>query len=217
MRRCSGHPPRTTSRARSGTVSSERPGGGGSPSRSARNDIAPSDSPDSARDIGRISTRANRPAPVWRLASSSGTADPVRMNCPGAPRSSTAARTPFQRRVASTCHSSRSRGVAPARTSRGSTSRAARAPSSFWRYTALAACCRAVDVLPHARGPSMSTAPADRRRSATSRSAILSMYATRQYYSLQAIPATFCSPSGLHFADRAPAADSPWSALRWPG
>ena len=43
--------------------------------------------------IGRMRRWMKRPAPVWRLASSRGTADPVRMNCPGWPRSSTARRT----------------------------------------------------------------------------------------------------------------------------
>ena len=109
--------------------------------------------PVSKSDIGRIRNRVSRPAPVWRVMSSAGTAEPVRMNWPGAPRLSTARRMWFQI-AGSVCHSSTRRGVSPARTAAGSRSTMARAASSTSRNTALAATASAVAVFPQALGPS---------------------------------------------------------------
>ena len=57
-------------------------------------------------------SRAIRPAPEWRVTSSSGTEEPVRMNCPATPRSSTSLRTWFHIAGASRPSSIR-RGGAP--------------------------------------------------------------------------------------------------------
>lgn len=96
--------------------------------------------------------RLMRPAPVCRVTSSGGTADPVRMKCPLPARSSMVWRTWFQI-AGSTCHSSIKRGVFPSRTRRGSTAIMFRACLSLSRNTVLAATRRANSVLPQARGP----------------------------------------------------------------
>jgi len=119
--------------------------------------------------IVRIRNRAIRPAPVWRVMSSAGVADPVRMNWPSAPRSSTCRRIAFHT-CGTTCHSSSRRGVGPLKINVGSICAAARANWSTSSITTLPACCREVSVLPHAFGPSTSTAPEDRRRSVSSAS-----------------------------------------------
>ena len=84
----------------------------GSPSSRPRREMAPVEWPLSKSDIGRIRSRVKRPAPVWRVTSSAGTAEPVRMNCPRPERSSTARRTWFQTSGAN-CHLSSSRGGSP--------------------------------------------------------------------------------------------------------
>jgi hypothetical protein len=63
----------------------------------------------SCRVNGRMRMVANRPAPEWRRASGEGRADPVRMNWPGAPESSTARRT-WSHSTGASCYSSSSRG-----------------------------------------------------------------------------------------------------------
>ena len=50
-------------------------------------DTLPEDSSDSSSDIGRIVSHAKRPVPECVIADlSGGTAEPVKMNCPGTPR-----------------------------------------------------------------------------------------------------------------------------------
>ena len=147
----------------------------GSPARSSAREIAPLLRPTSKRVIGRIRSRVIRPAPVCRVMSSAGTADPVRMNWPGRRRSSTVRRTWFQI-SGSICHSSMRRGVAPSSTRDGSTEIACRAFRSVSSSTSLAATCRAVAVLPHAFGPSITTAPVAPSRIRSSSSTILGRY-----------------------------------------
>ena len=65
------------------------------------------------------------PAPVCRVVSSGGTAEPVRMNRPAPPPMSAARRTWFQMDGA-LCHSSIKRGAGPSRTRPGSSSAALR-------------------------------------------------------------------------------------------
>ena len=48
--------------------------------KSAEGDLARLERPSSESDIGRNRRRLILPAPVWRVASSGGTAEPVRMN-----------------------------------------------------------------------------------------------------------------------------------------
>ena len=88
-------------------------------------------------------------------------------------RSSTARRGRRSEIWGASCHSSRSRGVGPSRTSAGSTRAALRAVSSVSKRTSLAATCRAVDVFPQPRGPSMSTAPLARSVACSSPSTTL--------------------------------------------
>ncbi len=152
-----GQPPRQAARI---TSSVRRPGSialvGWEANRPA-SETLPLDSSDSNRLMGRIRTRSTRPAPECRVMSSGGSADPVRMNCPGLPRSSQARRMGFQMSGA-ICHSSSRRGAGPFSRSAGSTSAARREAAAASRSTSLAAKRRAVHVLPQARGPSMSTA-----------------------------------------------------------
>ena len=104
-----GQPPMATRSAKSSTEMGSACPRCGSPASSPARDIPPLEWPLSNSDMGRIRSRVKRPAPVCRVMSSDGTADPVRMNCPGVERSSTARRTWFQR-FGATCHSSSSRG-----------------------------------------------------------------------------------------------------------
>ena len=59
--------------------------GTGAPRSMAPRDISPVECPDSKSDIGRIESRDIRPAPVCRVVSSGGTAEPVRMKRPAQP------------------------------------------------------------------------------------------------------------------------------------
>ncbi len=129
----------------------------GTPANKSRSDTSPVDSPDSKRLIGRIRTRRTRPAPEWRVISSGGLADPVKMNWPGIPRSSQARRMGFQMSGA-ICHSSSSLGVAPSSMAVGSMLAARRAAAALSSNVSLAAQRRPVQVLPQARGPSIRTA-----------------------------------------------------------
>lgn len=106
-------------------------------------DAAPFDSPVSHSENGRSSTRPMRPVPVWRVTSSCGTAEPVRMNWPGPGRSLHSRRTLLHRRGAF-CHSSSSRGVGPFSTSAGSDDDSSAASSSS--RTSLRAKFRAFQV-----------------------------------------------------------------------
>ena len=75
-------PPRQTRSTRSVTVIRRCCDGTGSERRMAPSDISPVECPDSNSDIGRIRSRVTRPAPVCRVVSSGGTAEPVRMKRP---------------------------------------------------------------------------------------------------------------------------------------
>ena len=162
-RKVEGQPPRQVSSA----IAARSCAGGAAvsflPASRAAREIAPVESPDSNRLMGRIRNREMRIAPECRMRASDGVADPVRMNCPSSCRSSTALRT-ASHTSGTRCHSSINRGVAPSRRTAGSASPARRIARSASRRTSLAACCRAVEVLPLALGPSMSTAPLERRR-----------------------------------------------------
>ncbi len=81
--------------------------------------MVPAQCPVSHSAIGRMRSRRNPTGATWRVASSAGMALPVRMNCPGARRSSTARRMWFHTSGTS-CHSSMRRGVAPSRMLDGS-------------------------------------------------------------------------------------------------
>ena len=74
--------------------------------------IRPSLSPDSHRDIGLMRSLPIRPVPLWRVFSSGGTAEPVRINCAKSARWSTAVRM-LSHKAGMVCHSSIRRGVAP--------------------------------------------------------------------------------------------------------
>ena len=124
-------------------------------------------------------TRSTLPAPEWRVMSSGGSADPVRMNWPGRPRSSQARRIGFQMSGAS-CHSSSSSGGGASSSAAGSTFAASRAWTEASISTSSAANRRPVHVLPQARGPSISTAGDARSDSRISAST------TRGRYSLSA-------------------------------
>ena len=124
-----GHPPRQMSSAISPRGIVCCPAWGGSPSSMRFNEMEPEDRPASCSDMGRKRSRTMRRIPVCRVASSAGMADPVRMNWPGARRSSTARLTWFQI-LGSSCHSSMRRGGNPFNTSAGSASARCRASSS---------------------------------------------------------------------------------------
>ena len=144
-----------------------------SASRSLPSETVPVDRPSSRRVIGRIRSHENRPAPVCRVASSAGTAEPVRMNGPSC--ASTALRTWFQ--IAGTsCHSSMRRGLSPSRTSDGSIVAAVRASWSTSRRTLLFARWLAVSVLPTPLAPSISTATCPCSASSSSASTTRGMY-----------------------------------------
>ena len=132
-----------------------------SPSSSPPSETAPVESPDSNRDIGRIRNLATRPAPLWSVRTRAGSTEPVRMNWPLLALSSHAWRIAFHRPPAR-CHSSSRRGVGPARNDAGSISSRSRAVSSSSKRTSLVANRLPVHVLPHARGPSTTTAGAVR-------------------------------------------------------
>ena len=118
-------------------------------------ETSPVEIPVSSRVMVRNRSREMRPAPVGRVMSSAGAAEPVRMNCPRFVPLSTARRTWFHSN-GSICHSSISRGLSPANTRDGSTAAARRAFSSTSSNTSLAATSRAMAVLPQALGPSIS-------------------------------------------------------------
>ena len=170
-----GQPPLHINAARSCTDKFTASLRAGAPSRICARDNCPLLCRSSNSDMGRMRSRKKRPAPVWRVASSSGTADPVSMKWPLPGSASTARRTWFQITGAD-CHSSISRGLAPARTRPGSTAIMPWAVESTSSMTWLAASLRAVSVLPQARGPSMSTAPAAFRHRSSSPSATRCRY-----------------------------------------
>ena len=163
--------------------------GTGAPRSMAPRDISPVECPDSKSDIGRIESRDIRPAPVCRVVSPGGTAEPVRMKRPAPPPMSTARRTWFQI-DGTVCHSSIRRGADPSRTRLGSISAPCRSPASTSRSTSLAAWCRPVAVFPQARGPSISTAPADPSPVASSSSTMRGRYSSTK----QSLPAGLVRP-----------------------
>jgi len=124
----------------------------------------PFDSPDSNNDIGRIVSQAKRPVPECSLSSSaslSGTAEPVKMNCPILRRWSTVYLT-ASHNLGTVCHSSISIGVSP--DNAASVSISNKLLKLFFTSVRankilLAAISSAVVVLPHHLGPSISTAP----------------------------------------------------------
>ena len=140
-------------------------------------EISLDESPVSANDIGRICTRANRPIPECLVVSAAGCAEPEKMNCPLAWRSSMRCRATFHK-LGANCHSSMRRGVSPSIASAGSVS-ARKRFSKFLAGSASnkldAARCLAVVVFPHHYGPSISTAPKIPRKSSSSESMILRM------------------------------------------
>ena len=164
----------------------------------ANNDSKTTDcvpSPLSLRVIGRIVIRRKRPAPLWRVTSSAGTAEPVSMNCPGSRRLSTSWRTTFQRLGAS-CHSSIRRGVLPLSTVCGDADARLRSPGSASRRTELVEKCRPEVVFPAARGPWSMTAPKVCSERSMRESAIRGLYsATGPEYRL-------CGPLITFFAIR---------------
>ena len=132
------------------------------PSKSSFSDTEPFDSSDSYRLIGRINMRDIRPVPVWAVAPSVGTAEPVSRNWPISSRRSTSKST-ASHSTGAICHSSISRGVAPFSNSEGFVSAMLRyvpALSGSCMYRTLRAARWAVLVLPHHFAPSISTAPA---------------------------------------------------------
>jgi hypothetical protein len=133
------------------------------PANKARSETIPDDSPDSCRLMVRIRTRTMRPVPVWAVARSRGTADPVRMDWPSSPLRSTSKRT-ASHSTGAISHSSISRGVSPCSRSEGFVSARAKfeaRTSRSCRYNTLFAACSPVRDLPHHFAPSMSTAPDD--------------------------------------------------------
>ena len=139
----------------------------------------PFDSPDSQRLIGRIVSHAKRPVPVWWiLLLSAGTAEPVKMNCPGFPRRSTVNRA-ASHNCGANCHSSINRGTSPSSNASGFSSARKRFRSNSRGqsiYNTLLAAWAAVVVFPHHLGPCISTAPAASNCSKSNWSAILNLY-----------------------------------------
>ena len=92
----------------------------------------------------------------------------------------------------------------------GSMAMASRAPGLVSRWTALAAFSSAVRVLPHAFGPSMTTAPIDANRASRTRSitrgryltanASLTWSASEQPTNRRSYPDTFCDFIWLQFS-----------------
>ena len=140
---------------------------------------SPVDSPDSKRLIVLIVSHANLPVPEWCILSvSTGTDDPVKINCPSSFLWSISKRAASHSCGAS-CHSSIRRGVSPARSLFGDNP----ARAIFWFmysgssiYTMLLACCSAVVVLPHHLGPCINTPPTPISRRVNNWSAIRGLY-----------------------------------------
>ena len=80
--RLPGQPPRIISSINFFKSTSPVMAGVSFPWHSCSRDTLPLESPDSHRDMGRIRSRAIRPAPLWRIPLWFGVAEPVRMNCP---------------------------------------------------------------------------------------------------------------------------------------
>ena len=143
------------------------------------NDTLPLDSPYSHRLMGSISIREIRPVPLWWILLSSIALDPVNMNWPGKPRSSTFVRT-ASHSIGASCHSSIKRGTSPSNKNEGLVMAVAKY-SSRWsvscKLITLLANCLAVVVLPHHFGPSMSTAPIALRCALSRKSKTLFRYA----------------------------------------
>ena len=122
----------------------------------------PFDSSDSQRDIERIVNHANRPVPEWNIDSrSAGTAEPVKMNWPCAPRRSISVRISSQS-WGITCHSSIRRGVLPEKMICGRYDKNCLTSSRVaaeLNNSSLFEKCLPVVVLPQALGPSISTPP----------------------------------------------------------
>lgn len=129
--------------------------------------MAPFDSCDSHKLIGSISICEILPLPEWRILDLSTVFEPVSMNCPSIPRSSTVVRTASQR-IGISCHSSINRGVLPLNKREGFASAAAKYCARILvscNFISLAAACSAVVVFPHHFGPSIKTAPKAFKRS----------------------------------------------------
>jgi hypothetical protein len=171
-----GHPPRQIREATSPIVRPGSPARQRSPAISDAKATSPLESPDSQSDMGRIRTRATRPAPECSVMSSGGFCEPVSRKCPNPPRRSQAWRIGFHM-PRTNCHSSSSLGSSPARIDSGSTSAAVRMASELSSMISLRANLCPVQVLPQPLGPSMSTAGAEARASATSSSTTRARYA----------------------------------------
>jgi hypothetical protein len=172
VRSCSpGHPPLHTRSAMSRVSILDSPARTRLPSRMARSETSPLLYPISASVIGRIRRRRMRPAPLCRVESSGGTADPARMKLPALPPLASTARRTWPQTPGTNCHSSINRGRSPSTMSAGSMMPAARAAASLSRLTSLAADRLAVSVFPQARGPSIRTAPPAASRARNSSSA----------------------------------------------
>ena len=139
----------------------------------------PFDSPDSYKLIGRIVSQLKRPVPEWCISfSSTGTAEPVKTNCPTSCRWSTS-NLMASHSFGASCHSSISLGVSPSNNTEGSISAICKFVSSdagLSIYNMLLACCSAVVVLPHHLGPSIKMAPLLANFLASILSAILGLY-----------------------------------------
>ena len=141
---------------------SASPSNSAAPSNRSFRLTSPVESPDSYRLMGLIVSQVKRPVPECVISFvSTGTAEPVRTNCPGSPRWSTSKRMASQS-VGASCHSSISLGTAPLSNRLGLNSDMAMFCAFFSGssiYKMLAATCSAVVVFPHHLGPSIRTAP----------------------------------------------------------
>ena len=116
--RLPGQPPRTIYCASLRSSTSPVIVGESSPRHKSFKEMLPEEKPASNRLIGRIRSRPIRPAPLCRIPFRFGVAEPVRINCPFALRTSISART-ASHKGGTSCHSSSKRGVLPVKTVRG--------------------------------------------------------------------------------------------------
>lgn len=155
-----GHPPTTSLLTTAGKSIRDSGRSCGGPSKSPLNETAPVACPVSANVMVRIRMCRKRPAPECRSGSRSGLAEPARMNCPGRFRSSTAWRASFQR-PGTSCHSSSRRGASPGSAVAGCSRANSARGSAESSLSSDAARRRADSVVPAARAPWTSSAPAN--------------------------------------------------------
>ena len=155
-----GQPPLVEISAISLRVCSVFPYSSGRPLNNPPRDTFPLDSLDSNMLIVLIVMNPNLPDPVWIRPSLVGTDDPVSMNCPGMPLSSTSYLTASHSGGCS-CHSSNSIGGSPLIIDLGSILAVLKMSGSRGsdRNVWLLEKCSPVAVLPQAFGPSIDIAP----------------------------------------------------------